>query len=101
MINIQNIALLQCFLILHNESNNTYLVGGCVRDILLGKIPKDYDLVTDVPMDRIEILFLENGWKVDSVGKHFLVMFVQKNGEQFEIANFRKVVPTEMDGKSK
>src|SRR5690606_10668185 len=84
--------VLQVFLLLSNESSNTYLVGGCVRDMLLEKTPKDYDFVTDVSMDRIETIFSENGWKVDSVGKQFLVMFVSKNNVQFEIANFRKDV---------
>jgi poly(A) polymerase len=43
-------------------------------------------------MDIIEKSFVENDWTVDAVGKQFLVMFVSKNGEQYEIANFRKDV---------
>ena len=89
MIHLNN-NLLQVFLLLQNESDNNYLVGGCVRDSLLGKIPKDFDIVTDVNMDRVETIFKENNWVVDSVGKQFLVMFISKNNEQFEIANFRK-----------
>jgi tRNA nucleotidyltransferase/poly(A) polymerase len=84
--------LLQAYLLLSNESPNTYLVGGCVRDMLLGKTPKDFDIVTDVPMDRIQSVFESNGWVVDAVGMQFLVMFVKKRDEQFEIANFRKDV---------
>ena len=61
-----------------------------MRDHLLGVEPKDFDIVTDVQMDVIEQAFKENGWTVDAVGKQFLVMFVSKNGEQYEIANFRK-----------
>lgn len=79
-------------MILGGFSRNNYLVGGCVRDSLIGKEPKDFDIVTDVHMDIIETAFIENGWTVDSVGKQFLIMFVSKNGEQFEIANFRKDV---------
>jgi tRNA nucleotidyltransferase/poly(A) polymerase len=41
-------------------------------------------------MDKVEEIFKDNGWKVDAVGKHFLVMFVSKNGKQYEISNFRK-----------
>ena len=85
-----NNNLLQLFLILRGFSQNNYLVGGCVRDHLLGVEPKDFDIVTDVQMDVIEQAFKENGWTVDAVGKQFLVMFVSKNGEQYEIANFRK-----------
>ena len=87
-----NNNLLQIFLILRGFSDKNYLVGGSVRDALLGKEPKDFDIVTDVHMDTIEQAFQENGWTVDAVGKQFLVMFVSKNGEQFEIANFRKDV---------
>lgn len=85
-----NNNLLQLFMLLRSQSPNVYLVGGCVRDDLMGIQPKDFDIVTDVPMDTIEPLFSQNGWEVDSVGQQFLVMFVSKNGEQFEIANFRK-----------
>lgn len=87
-----NNNLLQLFVILRAYSQNNYLVGGCVRDHLLGRESKDFDIVTDVHMDTIEQAFIENGWTVDAVGKQFLVMFVSKNGEQFEIANFRKDV---------
>lgn len=87
-----NNNLLQIFSILKAYSECNYLVGGCVRDHLLGIEPKDYDIVTDVHMDIIEKEFAENGWTVDAVGKQFLVMFISKNGEQFEIANYRKDV---------
>ena len=83
-------TLLQLFILLDSQSDNNYLVGGCVRDWLLGVSQKDYDVVTDVSMDTIDELFSQNGWKVNSVGKQFLVIIVSKNDEQFDIANFRK-----------
>lgn len=85
-----NISLLQLFVLLENESKNTYLVGGCVRDHLMGKKPHDFDIVTDVHMDKIEEVFSANDWKVDATGKEFLVMNVSRNGHMYEIANFRK-----------
>ena len=85
-----NNNLLQVFMLLRSKSDNAYLVGGCVRDYLCQKTPKDFDIVTDIPMDTIEDIFTKNGWTVDAVGKQFLVMFVSKNGEQYEISNFRK-----------
>jgi tRNA nucleotidyltransferase/poly(A) polymerase len=90
-VNLNN-NLLQIFMILRGFSQKNYLVGGCVRDSLIGKDPKDFDIVTDVHMDTIEAAFIDNGWTVDAVGKQFLIMFVSKNGEQYEIANFRKDV---------
>lgn len=82
--------LLQVFMILGTKSKNNYMVGGAVRDYLLDKTPNDYDIVTDVPMDTVEKLFTESGWKVSTTGKAFLVVNVSKDGEQYEIANFRK-----------
>ena len=55
-----NNNLLQIFLILRGFSEKNYLVGGSVRDALLGKEPKDFDIVTDVHMDTIEQAFIEN-----------------------------------------
>ena len=85
-----NNNLLQLFMLLDSQYPNNYLVGGCVRDWLMNQEPKDFDIVTDVHMDTIEEVFSQNDWTVDAVGKQFLVMFVSKNGEQYEISNFRR-----------
>lgn len=85
-----NNMLLQLFLTVHNSSSNTWLVGGCVRDLLLGEIPKDYDIVTDANVEALREELLSNGWAVNAVGEHFLVYAVSKEHQQFEIANFRK-----------
>jgi tRNA nucleotidyltransferase (CCA-adding enzyme) len=82
--------MLEIFLTLKEHSNENYLVGGCVRDMILKKTPKDYDIVTDIPYDKLITLFAENGWKTIETGKQFLVLTISKNGKQFEIANFRK-----------
>jgi len=67
-----------------------YLVGGCVRDQLLNKEPKDLDyLVIGATLDEIESLISEFG-KVDQVGKSFGVIKLQANGEEFDIAIPRK-----------
>jgi len=71
-------------------SRNSCIVGGAVRDTILGKKPKDIDFATDLDIDTIERLFIESGFKVQSEGKQFLVIIVSKNGEQIEIAQFRK-----------
>lgn len=82
--------ILEIFLILRNRSNNNFLVGGCVRDHLMGIDPHDYDIVTDIHMDVLEKDFIEAGWKVKDTGKEFLILNVIKNGNEYEIANFRK-----------
>ena len=81
---------MQLFLIVSNKSKNTFLVGGCVRDMLLGKEPKDYDIVTDAEIKDLTGSLERNGWEVKGVGDHFLVYVVSKHGQMFEIANFRK-----------
>ncbi len=43
--------------VLHKAGFEAYLVGGCVRDLLLGKTPKDWDFTTDADPDEIQALF--------------------------------------------
>lgn len=85
-----NNNLFQLFSIVANHSKNTYLVGGCVRDSILGVEANDYDMVTDTPMSTLSPELLSNGWKISGVGEAFLVYVLSKNGEQYELANFRK-----------
>src|SRR5215469_10760032 len=62
-----------------------YLVGGCVRDLLLGREPKDFDVSTDAPPERILGLFPGS----DQVGAHFGVVLVKGAGHHVEVATFR------------
>jgi len=77
--------------ILHYAGYNVYLVGGAVRDILLGKTPKDYDFATNATPDEVKKVFLAYEkvshchFNMDYVGETFGVMMV--NG--IEIATFR------------
>lgn len=83
---------------IHKTKDLTYLVGGCVRDYCLGLKPKDFDFVTQVPLEIVKNYFLENGWKCDTVGECFLVLFIAKDGKTVEIANYRKDIPS-IDGR--
>ena len=60
-----------------------YYVGGCVRDKLLGNVPKDYDLVTDAKPREIAVLF--RGQKLDYSGASFAVMRIN----DIEVATYR------------
>ena len=62
-----------------------YVVGGCVRDLLLGCPAKDFDVATDAPPDEILRLFPGSG----CVGAHFGVVLVREGGAQVEVATFR------------
>ena len=75
---------------LYENSKNSYLVGGSVRDILLGKTPKDFDFVTDLSYDRLKKIFSSKEFSFKETGKQFLVFNLNYNGVDYEIANFRK-----------
>lgn len=85
-----NNTLLELFLHIKQHTDVVYLVGGCVRDMQLNKLPKDFDLVTDCNLDLLITDLKDNGWKVDEAGLNFLVTIASKNGHQFEVCNFRK-----------
>jgi len=70
---------------LRSAGAKAYLVGGCVRDLLLGRRPKDFDVATDATPDRILTLFPD----ARPVGAHFGVMLVNRGGAQVEVATFR------------
>ena len=62
-----------------------YLVGGCVRDLLLGCQPKDFDVATNAPPQRLLELFPNSG----QVGAHFGVVLVREGLHHVEVATFR------------
>lgn len=67
-----------------------FVVGGAVRDLLLGREPKDYDLTTDARPDELVALAEKAGWKaVDQLGRNFGVVAVVVEGEPVEIATYR------------
>ena len=63
-----------------------YVVGGAVRDAILGKRPKDFDLATDAKPDEVLNIARKGGFKTLEVGKAFGVVLVGGH----EIATFRK-----------
>jgi poly(A) polymerase len=64
------------------------LVGGCVRDLLLGREPADYDVTTDATPEQVTALFPESV----SVGAQFGVILIPRNGLKVEVATFRSDV---------
>ena len=70
---------------LRGEGFQSLLAGGCVRDKLLGRIAKDYDVVTDAhPEDVIRIF-----GRTKEIGAMFGVVMVLMSGKQVEVATFR------------
>lgn len=66
-----------------------YLVGGCVRDKLLGLTPKDYDFATPLTPDEIEAAIRKAGRRPYLVGKRFGTIGVKIDGVMVEITTFR------------
>lgn len=67
-----------------------YVVGGAVRDALLGKTPKDFDLATDAVPDKVEEMMQEAGFRTLPTGKVFGVINVFTDQGEYEIATFRE-----------
>ncbi|TJX67571.1 CCA tRNA nucleotidyltransferase [Soehngenia saccharolytica] len=71
------------------ESNGyqAYLVGGCVRDHLIGKKPSDYDVATNATPEEIEKIF--SSFKIVDIGKRFGTITVVMEEGQVEVTTFR------------
>jgi poly(A) polymerase len=73
---------------LRSAGHEAYLAGGCVRDLLLGLEPKDYDVATSATPDAVLQLFPKK--KAITVGAHFGVVLVcEPDGTSTEVATFR------------
>lgn len=70
---------------LRENGHQALLAGGCVRDYLLGKEPKDYDVATSATPQQVIALFPG----ALTVGAHFGVVIVKRDGHQIEVATFR------------
>ena len=73
---------------LQNAGFQAFLVGGCVRDILLGREPADYDVATSATPDQVLQLFPDGV----TVGAQFGVILVPRDGIKVEVATFRSDV---------
>jgi len=67
-----------------------FVVGGAVRDAVLGKEPKDFDLATNATPDQVEQMMQDAGFTTLATGKAFGVINVFTESGDFEIATFRK-----------
>jgi poly(A) polymerase len=70
---------------LRDAGHIAYFAGGCVRDLLLGLTPKDFDVATDAPPERVRDLFRNT----QAVGAAFGVILVRQGQSVVEVATFR------------
>ena len=67
----------------------SYVVGGAVRDLLLGIVPKDFDIATDARPEQIKSLFR----RALIIGRRFRLVHVLMGGETIEVSTFRGADP--------
>lgn len=79
---------------LRDHGFDARLVGGCVRDLLLGREPKDFDLVTDATPSQIKRLFRN----CRLVGRRFRLAHLHYGEEILEVATFRAAADSDDDG---
>ncbi len=64
----------------------TYLVGGCVRDLLAGIHPKDFDIATTAQPEEVRRVIRQSY----VIGRRFRLVLVKRDRKQFEVATFRR-----------
>ncbi len=78
---------------LHSHGHQAYLVGGCVRDLLLGRTPKDFDIATSAHPGEVRAIFRN----CRLIGRRFRLAHIYfKGGKIIEVSTFR-ANPTELD----
>ena len=70
---------------LRENGFSAYIVGGAVRDLIIGKTPKDFDIVTDATPSRIKKIFRNSR----IIGKRFRLVHVFFGPKIFEVSTFR------------
>ncbi len=76
---------------LNRAGHKAYLVGGCVRDLLVARTPKDFDVGTDAHPYQIKKLF-RNCW---IIGRRFRLAHVRFGPKTIEVATFRRNLPND------
>ena len=75
--------------ILRDAGYEGYVVGGAVRDLLLGIAPEDYDIATDARPEQVKPLFR----RALIIGRRFRLVHVMLSGETIEVSTFRGADP--------
>jgi poly(A) polymerase len=76
-----------------SHGHQAYLVGGCVRDLLLGRTPKDFDIATSAHPGEVRAIFRN----CRLIGRRFRLAHIYfKGGKIIEVSTFR-ANPTELD----
>ncbi len=82
---------------LKNAGYDAFLVGGCVRDMLLGREPKDFDVATNALPEEIEQLFRN----CRLIGRRFRLAHIMFGKDIVEVATFRATTPQTGDDEAR
>lgn len=77
--------------VLQREGFTSYLVGGCVRDLLVGIHPKDFDIATSAEPNQVK----RKVWGSYVIGRRFRLVLVKRDDQQYEVATFRREITPE------
>jgi poly(A) polymerase len=84
---------------LHKAGYKAYVVGGAVRDLLLGGVPKDFDVATDATPEQVHAVFRRSR----IIGRRFRIVHVLWGAETVEVSTFRTAdlseAPTDEHGR--
>ncbi len=78
---------------LHRHGHKAYLVGGCVRDLLLNEIPKDFDIATGARPRQVRRLFRNS----QIIGRRFRLVHIRFGDRVLDVATFRRTPPKDED----
>ncbi|MEM7198665.1 MAG: polynucleotide adenylyltransferase PcnB [Planctomycetota bacterium] len=82
---------------LQSRGYEAYLVGGCVRDLLLGRFPKDFDIATEARPQQVKRTFPRN---CRIIGRRFKLahLHFEQNQKILEVATFRTLPSADQSG---
>jgi len=79
--------------VLQDHGHQAYVVGGAIRDLLIGHTPKDYDVATSATPEQVRALFRRSR----IIGRRFKIVHVMNGAETIEVSTFRASQVTETD----
>jgi poly(A) polymerase len=79
--------------VLQSHGHSAYVVGGAVRDLMLGVQPKDFDVATDANPEEVHRLIRRSRM----IGRRFKLVHAVFNDEIVEVSTFRSAAPSEVD----
>jgi len=78
---------------LQEHGHQAYVVGGAVRDLLAGIVPKDFDVATDATPEQVRGIFRRSR----IIGRRFRIVHVMDGGETIEVSTFRAGIAHEAE----